>query len=212
MAEQLTNLLVDLKNEKFLSQLKDRATKEDPVKILDECKRGMEIVGERFEKGEYFLAELMLSGQLFKEASAILEPYLLESGAQEYRGTIVLATLKGDIHDLGKDIFATLARAHGFEVHDLGVDVPASTVVDKVKEVQPNILGYSCLITTSFEPMKEATEEIEREGLREKLKLTVGGGATDEFTKKYLNADFQTTDAAEGINYCLKVVGGELNE
>jgi len=122
------------------------------------------------------------------------------------KGKVVLATPRGDIHDLGKNIFATLLKAHGFEVHDLGVDVPPETIVDKVKELQPDFVGFSALITTAFDSMKQAVASFEESGQRKDFKLMVGGGVTDGTVKDYIRADFQTTDAMAGIEYCINAV------
>ena len=210
MSEDLSMALVELKNDKVAEAVKSRAEKgEDPVRILEECRQGMSIVGERFQKGEYFLAELLLSAEIFKGAIAILEPYLAKARPPKPLGKVVLATLRGDIHDLGKNIVATLLRAQDFEVYDLGVDVDPAVVVDKVKETRPEFVGFSALITTAFDSMKEAAEMLAEAGLRDKLKLMVGGGVTTPMVRAYVGADFQTTDAMEGVAYCMKAMGGK---
>jgi methylmalonyl-CoA mutase cobalamin-binding domain/chain len=121
---------------------------------------------------------------------------------------VVLATLTGDIHDLGKNIVGTLLRAQGFDVCDLGVDVAPAMVVEKVKEVKPEFVGFSVLMTTAFAAMKQAAEMLEEAGLRDQIKLMIGGGVTTPMVKEYIGADFQTLDATEGVAYCLKVIGG----
>jgi methylmalonyl-CoA mutase cobalamin-binding domain/chain len=180
---------------------------EAPLALLDECRRGMAGVGERFQCGEYYLSELLLSAEIFKEAMVVLEPHLACGGSERVLGKVVLATMRGDIHDLGKNIVATLLRAHGFEVHDLGVDVPPARVVAKVEEVQPDFVGFSALITTAFASMKEAAEMLVRNGFRHGLKLMVGGGVTSPTVRDYVGADFQTVDAMQGVAYCLEAAG-----
>jgi methylmalonyl-CoA mutase cobalamin-binding domain/chain len=210
MSEGLSKALVELERDEVIKTVKSRAEKgEDPIQILEECRRGMTIVGERFQKGEYFLAELLLSAEIFKGAVAILEPYLAKARPSKPLGKVVLATLRGDIHDLGKNIVATLLQAQGFEVYDLGVDVDPAVVVKKVKETKPEFVGFSALITTTFASMKEAAEMLEEAGLRDQLKLMIGGGVTTPMVKDYVGADFQTTDAMEGVAYCMKVIGGK---
>jgi methylmalonyl-CoA mutase cobalamin-binding domain/chain len=210
MPEKLAMALVELKREAALDMVKVRVEKgEDPVQILEECRQGMTIVGDLFQKGEYYLAEMMLSAEIFKKLAAILEPHLGKARPPKPLGRVVLATLQGDIHDLGKDIVATLLRAQGFEVFDLGVDVAPARVIKKVKEVKPEFVGFSTLITTAFASMKEAADMLEEAGLRDQLKLMVGGGVTTPMVKEYIGADFQTLDAAEGVGYCLKVIGGK---
>jgi methylmalonyl-CoA mutase cobalamin-binding domain/chain len=210
MAEELIAALIDFRKKEVIEAVKSRAERgESPVQILAECRRGMTIVGERFQKGEYFLAELMLSGEIFKGAMAILEPYLAKANPSKPLGKVVLATLKGDIHDLGKDIVAIMLKAQGFEVHNLGVDVSPNIVIDKVKETTPDFVGFSALITTAFDSMKQTAFMLQEAGLREQFKLMVGGGVTTPAVKEYVGADFQTTDATEGVAYCIEVMKGD---
>ena len=210
MAEELIAALVDFRKEEVIEAVKSRAERgESPVQILAECRRGMTIVGERFQKGEYFLAELMLSGEIFKEAIAILEPYLAKTSPSKPLGKVVLATLQGDIHDLGKNILATILKSQGFVIHDLGVDVSPNIVIDKVKETTPDFVGFSALITTAFDSMKQTAIMLQEAGLREQFKLMVGGGVTTPAVKEYVGADFQTTDATEGVAYCIEVMKGD---
>ncbi len=209
MSKELSMALVDLERDRVAAAVKSRAEKgEDPIQILEECRRGMIIVGERFQKGEYFLAELVLSGEIFKGAMAILEPYLAKAGPSKPLGKVVLATLQGDIHDLGKNIVAIMLKAQGFEVHDLGVDIAPALVLEKVRETAPDFVGFSALITTSFDSMKQAAEMLHEAGLRERFKLVIGGGVTTSVVKDHVGADFQTTDATEGVAYCIDVMRG----
>jgi methanogenic corrinoid protein MtbC1 len=168
----------------------------------------MTIVGDRFQTGECFLAEMMLSAEIFKAVVAILNPYLEKTRPPDPLGQVVLATLKGDIHDLGKNILSTLLRAQGFVVHDLGVDVDPALVLEKVREVKPEFVGFSALITTAFDTMKEAAHMLEESDLRRQFKLLVGGGVTTPLVRDYIGADFQTLDAMEGVSYCMKLIGG----
>ena len=155
------------------------------------------------------LAELMLSAEIFKAAMEILEPRLSSARSQGPTGRVVLATLKGDIHDLGKNILAVLLKAQGFEVHDIGIDVPPAKVLETVKQVQPDFVGFSALITTAFDQMKTAAHMLDEAGLRKRVKLMVGGGVTTPQVKDYIGADFQTTDATKGVAYCLDIVKGK---
>jgi methanogenic corrinoid protein MtbC1 len=210
MSEELALAIVDLDREKVLNLVESRSKKgESPLQILEECRQGMTIVGERYQKGEFFLLELMLSGEIFKGVMAILEPQLAKERPPKPLGRIVLATLKGDIHNLGKDLFGSLVKIQGFEVYDLGVDVAPALVVDKVKEVKPDFVGFSALITSTFDSMKQASEMLEEAGLRKRFKLMVGGGITTPMVKDYIGADFQTRDAMEGVAYCMKSIGGQ---
>ena len=208
MGDELAMALVELKRDDVLETVKEKAERgDDPLGLLEECRRGMTIVGDRFQSGEFYLAEMMLAAEIFKGVVSILNPHMEKVRPPKPLGKVVLATLKGDIHDLGKDIVATLLRAQGFEVHDLGVDVLPAVVLDKVKEVNPEFVGFSALITSTFASMKEASELLVESGLREKLKLMVGGGVTTPTVKEHIGADFQTLDAMEGVTYCLKEIG-----
>jgi len=208
MTTDLTKNLIELEREKVLSEVKERLNQnDDPMKIFEECKQGMEIVGEKYKQKEYFLAELMLSGDLFREVMELIEPRLGKVKTEgDIKGKMVLTTIKGDIHDLGKNILATLLKLEGIEVYDLGVDVDPDIVVEKVKEIQPDFLGFSSLLTITFDPMKEVINRLEEAGLRDKLKILVGGGITTSLVKDYIGADFQTIDAMEGVNYCLEII------
>jgi len=168
----------------------------------------MTVVGDLFQKGDYYLAELILSGEIFKESMSVLQPYLAKARPSRPVGKVTLATLRGDIHDLGKNILGTLLRAHGFEVQDLGVDVPPVRVLESVKENTPDFVGFSALITTAFASMKETVDMLGENGFRDKLRVMVGGGVTTPTVKDYVGADFQTTDAMEGVAYCLRAVKG----
>ena len=208
MDDSLSIQIVELKRDAALEGVRDRLEKKgDPIQILDECRQGMTIVGERFQAGDYFLAELMLSAEIFKSAAAILDPYLAGTQARENSGKVLLATPKGDIHDLGKNIVATLLKAHGFDVYDLGVDVPPEIIVAKVRETSPDFVGFSALITVAFDSMKQTVNLLEEAGLRNQLKIMVGGGVTTPEVKRYVGADFQTVDATEGVAYCTRTEG-----
>jgi methylmalonyl-CoA mutase cobalamin-binding domain/chain len=180
---------------------------EDPLAILGECREGMTQVGERFQAGDYYLAELLLSGEIFKAAVARLAPHLPAADGDRPVGKVILATMRGDIHDLGKNILATLLRAHAFEVHDLGVNVEPAELVAKVREIRPEFVGLSVLITTAFRSMREACRLLEEAGLRDSLRLMIGGGVTTPELEEWVGADFQTQDAAAGVAYCVERAG-----
>jgi methanogenic corrinoid protein MtbC1 len=208
MSSSLTKNLIELEREEVLSEVKDRLNQsEDPIKIFEECKQGMELIGERYKNKEYFLAELMLSGDLFKEVTELIEPYLGGKPTEgDIKGKIILVTMQGDIHDLGKNILSTLLKLEGFEIYDLGVDVNPDFVIEKVKEIKPDFLGFSALLTTTFDPMKYVVGKLKEAGLRDQLKIMVGGGITTVLVKDYIGADFQTLDGMEGVQYCLDTI------
>jgi dimethylamine corrinoid protein len=210
MALDLVGLIVELKREEVLEEVKRRAAAgEDIASIVKDCQQGMVMVGERFQKGESFLAELVLVGQIFKAATNILEPYLDKGKSDRKIGKVIMATMQGDIHDLGKSIVVNLLKASGFEVHDLGVDVGLETLVTKVKEIKPDFIGFSSLSTTTLPVMKQAVDMLVNEGLRDSIKIMVGGGVTTAASKEFIGADFQTLDAVDGVNFCVKNAGGK---
>lgn len=205
---ELANALANLAEDEVRALIRkkiDAGT--PPMDIMNELRKGMDIVGERYKNKEYFLSELIISGEMFKEAMSLLEPLLKANEKGEPLGKMVLGTVKGDIHNIGKDIVATLLRAAGFEVYDLGVDVPPSKFVDKIKETGASILGMSGLLTPSFESMKETVKAVEDAGLRSRVKIIIGGGIVTERVQKYVGADAFTDDAAEGVEIC-KVFAG----
>jgi len=210
MSRALSLAIANLDREAALRNVTERLKgNEDPLSILEDCRQGMAIVGERFQEGDYFLAELLLSTEIFQEAARMLESRLSKSGTGNPRGRVVLATMRGDIHDLGKNLLGALLRAHAFEVHDLGVNVEPRALVEKVREIEPDFVGLSALITTAFGSMKEAADLLRDAGLRRRVKLMVGGGVTTPSLMEYLGADFQSVDATEGVAYCLDALQGE---
>jgi methanogenic corrinoid protein MtbC1 len=207
MLEDLSAGFVQLKKDEVLETVRARVERGDgPLEILEDARRAMTAVGDQFQEGTLFLAEMILAAELFKEVMSILRPQLARARPPEPLGTVVIATAKGDIHDLGKNLLVTLLEAQGFEVHDLGVDVDPSQVIEKVREVEPDFVGFSALITTAFAGMKRTTEILEAEGLRGGFKLMVGGGVSTPTLKEHIGADFQTTDASVGVEYCLRVM------
>ena len=207
MKNDLAQALVDFKKDVVLGEVVKRLDEGDePVQLIRELQNGMGLIGKKFETGDYFLSELLMSADLFSNAMEMLEPKLQET-ALETIGKIVVGTPKGDIHDIGKNIFCTVAKGTGFEVHDLGVDVPTQHFVESVEAIKPQILGFSALLTPSFEPMKETVDLLIKKGLREDLKIIVGGGVTTGTVKRYLGADGQTIDVMDGIKQCKKFLG-----
>ncbi len=178
----------------------------DPLSLLAECREGMAIVGQRYEQKEYFLSDLIMSGELLKTASKITEPRLSEGHTEEPLGKVVFGTAHGDVHDIGKNIVVTMLSCAGYEVHDLGVDVPPEKFVEKVRETGAPILGMSALMTISFDPMKETVERLKEAGLRDNVKVMVGGGPINEQVRDYVGADYFGKDALEAVELCRKTI------
>ena len=208
MSSKITNALADFNQSLLLAEV-ERALNDDqdPMDLVRELQTGMNLIGERFTTGKYFLSELIMAADLFTRAMALIEPSL-EGIVQEKLGKMVIGIPKGDLHDIGKNIFSNVAKGAGFEVHDLGVDVPVERFLEAVEEVKPEILAFSSLITTAFEPMKEVVDSLVEKGLRDNMKVIVGGGVTTDTVRKYVGADAQTIDAIEGLEMCKKFVEG----
>ena len=190
--------------------LVEQATGEgmDPLAILNECRAGMDRVGELYSSGEYFLSELIMSANIFKKVVGLLEPLLTKDQQDFSLGAVVLSTPKGDIHDIGKDIVATLFKVSGFEVIDLGVDVAPEAIIDAVAESGAKIIAMSALITPTFESMKKTVELLEERDMRKGRYVIIGGGPTTPTVRDYVNADAWTLDPKEGVNWCKSFVQG----
>lgn len=193
-----------------LKELVEEAVREgeDPLRLLDECRAGMEIVGEMYSSGDYFLAELILAGEIFKEVMKELEPLLVEGRDQAGLGPVVIGTPKGDIHDIGKNIVVTLFKAAGFEVHDLGVDVPPESFIKEVKESGARVVAMSALITPAFDSMREVVESLMESGLREDRYVIIGGGPTTPGVRDHVGADAWTLNPKQGVDMCREFLSG----
>jgi methanogenic corrinoid protein MtbC1 len=211
MSEKLIEAMVEMKEQEALERAKDLISSgEDPFKILNACSEAMETVGKRFETGEYFLPQLILAGEMLRQISEMLKPKLKDkttSVASESLGKVLIGTVKGDIHDIGKDIVTFMLQVNGFNVLDLGIDVPPSNFVDAIKDFQPQVVGMSCLLTLAFESMKETVDAIANAGLREEVKIMVGGGQVSEMVRDYANADAYGEDAVSAVRLAKNWVG-----
>jgi len=208
MSGDFANLLADLKEDEVLKLTKQRIESgEDPIKILEDSREGMGVVGKRFADGEYFLPELVFSGELLKQVTELVKPHLKQAVETKRLGTIVLGTVAGDIHDIGLNIVDFMLDVNGFEVHNLGVDVPKEKFVDKVKETKAPIVGLSGFLTPAFDAMKETVEAIEKAGLRKDIKIMIGGGQMDDEVRKYAGADAFGKDAMAAVALAKQWVG-----
>ena len=198
----LAALLSDLKEQEALDLVKKQLDEGvDPMDILASAREGMKIVGERFGNEQYFIPDLIYSGEILKGIAALVEPHIKDSGAQaEKLGKVIIATVAGDIHDIGKDLVVFMLDISGFEVYDLGIDVPVQTIVDKIKETGATVVGLSGFLTLAFDSMKETVDAIKEAGLRDNLKVMIGGGQIDEEVKKYTGADAYGKDAMAAVN------------
>ena len=198
--EEIKDLIIRVSDVEEIKETVDRTLKSgvDPLEILNTLNQALDEVGRRYEKGEYFLSELIMAGVLSTEVTNLLEPHLIRSRRRSL-GKVVIGTVRGDIHDIGKNILVMMLRSAGFDVVDLGVDVPAENFANAIEEKQANILGLSALLTSSMDEMKKVIETIEKRGLRNRVKIVVGGRPlTREFAKE-IGADGYAKDAVEGV-------------
>jgi methanogenic corrinoid protein MtbC1 len=211
MAGKLAQLLSDLKEPEALAYV-DKALGEGTAaeELLEETKEGMNIVGERFSKGEYFIPDLVFSGEILKGVVQKLEPKLKAGAGKEAKrlGKVVVGTVAGDIHDIGKDLVVFMLDVNGFEVTDLGIDVPVQKFVDAVKETGSTVVGLSGFLTLAFDSMKETVDAIAKAGLRDKVKIMIGGGQIDDHVKDFTGADAFGKDAMEAVTLAKGWIGG----
>jgi methanogenic corrinoid protein MtbC1 len=209
MSGDLINLLADLKEEEILAEVKKRLDAgDDPFKILDETSQGMGIVGKRFADGEYFLPELVYSGEVLKQVNALLKPKMGEGMNKTKKlGKVVIGTVAGDIHDIGLNIVDFMLDVNGFEVYNLGVDVSKEKFIEKVKETGAPIVGLSGFLTPAFDAMRDTVEALEKAGLRDKIKIMIGGGQMDDEVRKYAKADAYGKDAMAAVSLSKQWIG-----
>jgi len=197
--EEITATLMELDEERTLQLVREAIDNQSPpLSILHACQEGMDEIGSRFEKGDCFVSDLIMSGEIFKQISTILDPLLAGSGIEPI-GKVVFGTVKGDIHDIGKDIVVNMLKSSGFEVIDLGVDVPAARFVTALKESGATVLGMNGLLTLAFDSMKETVNAVAVAGLRDKVRIMVGGGPVDGNVCKVVGADDWGADAQQAV-------------
>ncbi|AUX10089.1 5-methyltetrahydrofolate--homocysteine methyltransferase [Halalkaliarchaeum desulfuricum] len=206
--DDLVHALAELEEERAVQIAEERLDAgEDPLDILDDLKKGMRIVGDRYEAEDYFIPDLMYAGDIIEQISGLIQEELPEQ-EEDTVGTVVLGTVKDDIHDIGKDLVYFMFDLNGFDVIDLGIDVPVETFVDAVEEHDPDIVALSGFLTAAFDSMKETVEaleetglieEFEEDGLREGRKVMIGGGQITDDVREYVRADGFETDAPGGV-------------
>lgn len=181
----------------------------DPMRVLELCRAAMDIVGKKFEDGEYFLPELVLAGEMLDTIGAIAKPLIKNAPGEEPRklGKVLIGTVHGDLHDIGKNIVSFMLDINGFEVKDIGIDVPAATFVSEIEAFKPDVVGLSGFLTLAFDSMKETIGTIDKAGLRSDLKIMIGGGQIDETVRAYTGADAFGVNAVEAVSLCKRWMG-----
>ncbi len=202
----LAQALTDLEEQKVYELVEQKISEgEETLKIISELNEGMVNVGERFSSGEYFISQLIFSAEILKQVMTKLEPLLRKVEAGHSSGRVVIGTVKGDIHDIGKNIVTTLLNGSGFDVTDLGVDVSSEKFVKALKETGAKVLGLSALLNFTYPEMKLVVEEVEKAGLRDRVKIVIGGAPCNEQVREFTGADFYAKDAIAGVNYAKEV-------
>jgi methanogenic corrinoid protein MtbC1 len=210
MPKDFITLLADLEEDEVIKLVKQRLEAgEEALAILEDSRKAMEVVGDRFAGGQYFIPELVYSGELLKQITELVKPHLVQSGDTKRLGKVVIGTVAGDIHDIGLNIVEFMLNVNGFEVHNLGIDVPVEKFVDKMKETSAPVLGLSGFLTLAFDSMKDTVEALEAAGIRDKTKIMIGGGQMDDEIRKYAKADAYGKDAMEAVALAKKWIGGK---
>ena len=207
--EKLTELIIELEVDDIADAVKEalEGDGKDPFEILNALTKGMDEVGKRYEEKEYYLTELVLAGETMKEAFKILQPALAAADSSQEKTKIILGTVKGDNHDIGKNILGSLLLSSGFELYDLGMDVDENAIVEKVKETGATIIALSSLLTMTVEQIKVVDDALKAAGLRDKVKLIVGGAPLNMELAKKLGADDFAEDAVDGVKHIKKLAG-----
>ncbi len=206
--DTLVSIVAELREDEALQLVKNLLTAgENPLMILEACRKAVEIVGERFEKAEYFLPDLIMAGEILKEITELVKPKMEMIDEVKRLGKIVIGTVQGDIHDIGKDVVTFMLDANGFDVYDLGIDVPPQAFVEKIREVKPEVVALSGLLTLAFDAMKATIDAITLADLRDHVKIMIGGSQVDERIKEYTKADAYGSDAMAAVSLAKEWVG-----
>jgi len=205
MSKKLVSAIADMREEEALTLVRKLVAEGTaPTAILDAAREAMGIVGERYEKGTYFLPELIMAGEMLTQITEIIRPELAKMPEIKRHGKVLIGTVKGDIHDIGKNIVTFMLDVSGFDVRDIGVDVPPQKFVEAIREFQPQVVGLSGFLTLAFDAMKETIEAIRAAGLREGVKIMIGGGQITDQIREYAGADAYGRDAMAGVSLARK--------
>jgi methanogenic corrinoid protein MtbC1 len=200
MSQELIDAITEMREEdalKLTNRLLDDGTA--PLQVLEDCRQAMDIIGKRYEAGDCFIPELILAGEMLKQISEVLKPRMQEQAAAKKLGKVVIGTVEGDIHDIAKDIVAFMLDINGFEVTDLGVDVPPAKFVATLRETGAKVVGLSGFLTLAYDPMKATVEALKAAGLSD-VKVMIGGGQIDAQIREFTGADAYGKDAMTAVN------------
>ena len=209
MSKELVKAIADMREEEALALAMQMVEGgKDPMGILDAAREAMGVVGKRYQEGVYFLPELVLAGEMLTQITDLVKPELAKISDIKRHGKVVIGTVEGDIHDIGKNIVTFMLDVNGFEVMDLGVDIAPQKFVEAIQEFDPQVVGLSGFLTLAFDAMKDTVEAIEAAGLRDKVKIMIGGGQMTEKIREYARADAYGDDAMAAVNLAQKWIGG----
>jgi len=203
--KQLVEAIAEMREDEAVALAKTMLDRgDDPLRVLELCREAMDIVGKRFEKQEYFLPELVLAGEMLENIGAIAKPLIQNrsGGAAKKLGRVLIGTVHGDLHDIGKNIVTFMLDINGFEVRDIGIDVPVAKFIEEIRDFKPAVVGLSGFLTLAFDSMKETVQAIEAEGLRKQMKIMIGGGQVDEAVRNYTGADAYGSNAVAAVTLC----------
>jgi 5-methyltetrahydrofolate--homocysteine methyltransferase len=210
MSKDLTDAIIGMREDEALALVKEELDAgAEPIAVLEDAKAAMIELGRRFECEESFIPELIMGGEIMKAISEELKPHLKGAGTGEPRATVIMGTVQGDIHDIGKDIVVMMLDINGYEVHDLGVDIPPEQFIAAIREHGATIVGLSGLLTLSFDSMKRTVEAIAAAGLRDQVKIMVGGSPADQQVQDYTGADGWGRDVTQALHLAEEWTGGE---
>ena len=202
----IKELMIEFEDEDLIDEVNAQLENGvEPDQIINECQEAMVAIGDKFSEEELFVSDLMMAGAMFKEVSEAIEPYITSTDASESKGTVVLGTVKNDIHDIGKDIVGTMLSASGFNVVDLGVDVEPEKFVEAVKENDAKVLALSCLLASCYGSILDTVNAVKDAGIRDDVKIIIGGGPIDQHVVEYSGADAMGGPAQETVDYCKEV-------
>ena len=204
--KQLVEWLADMNEDDGVALAKRMLLQQgaDPMRVLELCRTAMDIVGKRFAEGEYFLPELVLAGEMLETIGVIAKPLIKQraGGEPQRLARVLIGTVHGDLHDIGKNIVTFMLDINGFEVKDIGVDVPVATFIDEINDFKPQVVGLSGFLTLAFDSMKETIDAIAGAGLRGDMKIMIGGGQIDETVRAYTGADAFGRNAVDAVTLC----------
>jgi len=210
MSKKLVNAIADMREEEALKLVREMVEGgSEPVVILGAAREAMDIVGQRYQEGTYFLPELVLAGEMLNQITDIVKPELAKLPEIERHGKVLIGTVAGDIHDIGKNIVTFMLDVNGFEVLDLGVDISPQKFVEAIQDFEPQVVGLSGFLTLAFDAMKETVEAIKTADLRDEVKIMIGGGQVNDEIRKYAGADAYGEHAMAGVSLAKKWVGAK---